>query len=118
MLQKFVQFVKSFQIDPITWPDELAEELGARPSYWRLFWKNPFLAHKVHYGPNLGIVYRLLGPAALKSPVKVNRPMNARRELSACQEGWKSAKNEIRLQLPSPVEFFSTTGTFKADEYV
>ena len=29
------------------------------------------MAHKVHYGPNLPIVYRLVGPGANKSAWKV-----------------------------------------------
>ena len=52
-------------------PEEVAKELGVSPSFWRLFWRSPLMAHKAHYGPNLPIVYRLVGPGANKSAWKV-----------------------------------------------
>ena len=53
-------------------PDEIATELGVLPSYWRLFWRNAILAHRVHYGPNLPVIYRLLGPGAKDFAWKVS----------------------------------------------
>ena len=56
---------------PILIGDDIARELGVLPTFWRLFWKNPILAHKVHYGPNFPLIYRLVGPGAQKSAWKV-----------------------------------------------
>lgn len=41
---------------------ELADEIGVRPSFWRLFLKRPKLALVCFFGPALPVHYRLCGP--------------------------------------------------------
>ncbi|XP_077996955.1 dimethylaniline monooxygenase [N-oxide-forming] 2-like [Glandiceps talaboti] len=44
--------------------DELAEEMGVKPSFWRLALSNPKLAYFYEYGPVVPYWYRLQGPGA------------------------------------------------------
>ena len=60
VLLKCVLFLS--QIMPIQFQEELAEELGVQPSFWKLFWQSPVVAYKCYYGPALPVTYRLVGP--------------------------------------------------------
>ncbi|XP_074652669.1 dimethylaniline monooxygenase [N-oxide-forming] 2-like [Tubulanus polymorphus] len=46
--------------------DELASEIGSRPSFFRLLFREPFLAWQVLFGPAFNVQYRLLGRHAWK----------------------------------------------------
>ncbi len=54
-----------FQLVPIQFQEELAEELGVNPSFWRMFFRSPQMAYNCRYGPALPVIYRLVGPGTL-----------------------------------------------------
>ncbi len=45
--------------------EELAEELGVKPSFWKLLLTEPNLAIQTQLGPVLPILYRIHGPQSL-----------------------------------------------------
>ncbi|XP_041372678.1 dimethylaniline monooxygenase [N-oxide-forming] 2-like [Gigantopelta aegis] len=50
------------QVPYLAYIDELAAELGVKPSFWRLVWRHPRLAYLSIFGPASPVQYRLLGP--------------------------------------------------------
>ncbi|KAK3752045.1 hypothetical protein RRG08_059513 [Elysia crispata] len=54
---KYSYFLPMFVIH-----DMIAQEVGAYPSFWRIFLRDPVLAFRVWYGPIFSAQYRLLGP--------------------------------------------------------
>ncbi len=58
--------------------EELAEELGVKPSFWKLLLTNPSLALKTQLGPALPVLYRIHGPQALPNAAELYRQAVAR----------------------------------------
>ncbi|KAJ3599796.1 hypothetical protein NHX12_033750 [Muraenolepis orangiensis] len=52
----------TIQVDFINYMDEIADQLGVRPSIPRLLLTDPRLAHSVMFGPSTPYQYRLRGP--------------------------------------------------------
>ncbi|KAJ3598865.1 hypothetical protein NHX12_032828 [Muraenolepis orangiensis] len=52
----------TIQVDFINYMDEIADQLGVRPSIPRLLLTDPRLAHSVMFGPTTPYQYRLRGP--------------------------------------------------------
>lgn len=52
----------ALMIDKISYVDDLARVIGARPNYWRLFFTDPKLYWTLMLGPLLIYQYRLQGP--------------------------------------------------------
>ncbi|XP_019623448.1 PREDICTED: dimethylaniline monooxygenase [N-oxide-forming] 2-like [Branchiostoma belcheri] len=50
------------KIGVIPYRDEIAREIGAMPTFWNLFLKDPMLAFRVYSQPPLPAHYRLVGP--------------------------------------------------------
>ncbi|XP_078584737.1 dimethylaniline monooxygenase [N-oxide-forming] 4-like [Branchiostoma floridae x Branchiostoma japonicum] len=50
------------KIGVIPYRDEIAREIGAMPSFWKLLLKDPRLAFRVYFQPPLPAHYRLVGP--------------------------------------------------------
>ncbi|XP_064622279.1 dimethylaniline monooxygenase [N-oxide-forming] 2-like [Lineus longissimus] len=46
----------------IIYQDKLAEEIGAKPSFFKLLFKMPYLAFLCYFGPAFAVQYRLIGP--------------------------------------------------------
>ncbi|XP_070531973.1 flavin-containing monooxygenase 5-like isoform X2 [Ptychodera flava] len=61
-----LRYVKSqrhtIQVDFIPYMDEIAEMIGVRPNFYKLFLTDPKLAVKCFFGPNTPYQYRLMGP--------------------------------------------------------
>nr|XP_006823466.1 PREDICTED: dimethylaniline monooxygenase [N-oxide-forming] 5-like [Saccoglossus kowalevskii] len=49
-------------INPFKYEDEIAEDIGVKPSFWKLLLSDPKLAMAFQYGPQLPYMYRLQGP--------------------------------------------------------
>ncbi|XP_070531991.1 flavin-containing monooxygenase 5-like isoform X2 [Ptychodera flava] len=60
------RYVKSqrhtIQVDYIPYMDEIAEMIGVRPNFYKLFLTDPKLAFKCFFGPTLPYQYRFMGP--------------------------------------------------------
>lgn len=73
----------TIQVDFVSYMDEVADQLGVRPSMLRLLLTDPRLAHSVILGPTTPYQYRLRGPgrwagarqAILTQWDRVARPM-------------------------------------------
>ncbi|XP_062989330.1 flavin-containing monooxygenase 5-like isoform X2 [Elgaria multicarinata webbii] len=84
------RYVKSqrhtIQVDYITYMDELASLIGAKPNIWSLFLTDPKLAWEVVFGPCTPYQYRLRGPrkwnrareAILTQHDRILKPMRTR----------------------------------------
>ncbi|KAI8481950.1 hypothetical protein Bbelb_403120 [Branchiostoma belcheri] len=46
----------------VPYRDDIAEEIGVKPSFWRLLPRDPKLAFLCYFGPAFSVQYRLLGP--------------------------------------------------------
>ncbi|KIH62797.1 Flavin-binding monooxygenase-like protein [Ancylostoma duodenale] len=55
-------FHSFFQVDFITYMDELADLVGCKPNVKELLFSDPLLALQVYFGPYVPYVYRLNGP--------------------------------------------------------
>lgn len=56
-------FLSSYlKVDYIPYCDELANEIGCRPNFVRLFFSDPGLALRCFFGPCTPSQYRLMGP--------------------------------------------------------
>ena len=52
------------QLDPATYRDQLAKEIGALPSLTKLIFSDPVLAYYYYFGPAYPPCDRLVGPGA------------------------------------------------------
>ena len=59
----FVSF-PSLQVDYIPYSDELANEIGCKPNFVKLFFSDPALALRCFFGPCTPVQFRILGPGA------------------------------------------------------
>ncbi|XP_041373815.1 dimethylaniline monooxygenase [N-oxide-forming] 2-like isoform X2 [Gigantopelta aegis] len=50
------------QVPFIRYMDEVSAELGVKPDFWKLIWRDPRLAYLCTFGPASPVQYRLLGP--------------------------------------------------------
>ncbi|XP_041373298.1 dimethylaniline monooxygenase [N-oxide-forming] 2-like [Gigantopelta aegis] len=50
------------QVPYLAYIDELAADLGVKPTFWRLVWRHPRIAYSCIFGPASPVQYRLLGP--------------------------------------------------------
>ncbi|XP_041372680.1 dimethylaniline monooxygenase [N-oxide-forming] 2-like [Gigantopelta aegis] len=50
------------QVPYLQYIDELAAEVGVKPTFWGLIWRHPRLAYLCVFGPASPVQYRLLGP--------------------------------------------------------
>ena len=48
----------------ISYQDELAGIIGAKPSVWKLLLSDPILALSIFFGPSCPYQYRLMGPGS------------------------------------------------------
>ncbi|KAI8514921.1 hypothetical protein Bbelb_075120 [Branchiostoma belcheri] len=60
-LKKRFGYVK-FQLMNVPYRDDIAEEIGVKPSFWQLLFRDPKLAFLCYFGPAFSVQYRLLGP--------------------------------------------------------
>jgi len=82
----------TIQVDYIAYADEIAEEIGCRPSILKLFLKDPFFGLQCLFGPCAPYQYRLMGPGC-----------------------WDGAKKAIK-DLPMNIEFPTKTRVVKREE--
>ncbi|XP_071043405.1 flavin-containing monooxygenase 5-like [Parasteatoda tepidariorum] len=52
----------TLQVDFISYQDELAEEIGVKPNFWKIAFTDPKLFWALLFGPSLSYQYRLQGP--------------------------------------------------------
>nr|XP_006823407.1 PREDICTED: dimethylaniline monooxygenase [N-oxide-forming] 4-like [Saccoglossus kowalevskii] len=57
---KYGRFYRS--ISTLPYQEELAEEIGVNPSFWKMLISDPRLAMACWYGPQVPYTYRLQGP--------------------------------------------------------
>ncbi|XP_078592483.1 dimethylaniline monooxygenase [N-oxide-forming] 2-like [Branchiostoma floridae x Branchiostoma japonicum] len=50
------------QMMNVPYRDDIAEEIGVKPSFWKLLPRDPKLAFLCYFGPAFSVQYRLLGP--------------------------------------------------------
>lgn len=62
MVFVFVAF--TLQVDYVPYCDELANEIGCKPNFVKLFFSDPGLALRCFFGPCTPSQYRLMGPGA------------------------------------------------------
>ena len=58
------------KVDYIAYADELAELVGCRPNFVKLFFQDPSLAFKCFFGPCVPAQYRLMGPGTWEGAKK------------------------------------------------
>eukprot|EP00058_Branchiostoma_floridae_P024609 XP_002610099.1 hypothetical protein BRAFLDRAFT_115204 [Branchiostoma floridae] len=54
--------VRVFLMMNVPYRDDIAEEIGVKPSFWKLLPRDPKLAFLSYFGPAFSVQYRLLGP--------------------------------------------------------
>ncbi|XP_015914889.2 flavin-containing monooxygenase 5 isoform X1 [Parasteatoda tepidariorum] len=91
-LKRFAPHEKmSVRVDYVQYMDEIAEEIGAKPNMWKLFFTDISLYKAVMFGPALPYQYRLEGPhkwdgarkAILTAHERVRYPLSGERKKSS-----------------------------------
>jgi len=63
--KKFAKYQKEpLSVNYISYQDELADRIGAKPSLWKLLLSDPILALSIFFGPSCPYQYRLMGPGS------------------------------------------------------
>eukprot|EP00058_Branchiostoma_floridae_P004688 XP_002590176.1 hypothetical protein BRAFLDRAFT_90911 [Branchiostoma floridae] len=52
----------SLMVCTLPYCEDIAQEMGVRPSFWQLLLRDPYLAYLVYFGPAFPTHYRLVGP--------------------------------------------------------
>ncbi|KAI8494791.1 hypothetical protein Bbelb_273960 [Branchiostoma belcheri] len=52
----------SLMVCTLPYCEDIAQEIGVRPSFWQLLPRDPYLAYLVYFGPAFPTHYRLVGP--------------------------------------------------------
>jgi len=78
MKQRYVDRPRhTIQVDYIPYMDELAEQVGCKPSFFSMLLKDPRTAFSVLLSPQFPPMYRLVGPHASKESLRLIHELNS-----------------------------------------
>ncbi|XP_071983185.1 flavin-containing monooxygenase 5-like isoform X2 [Engystomops pustulosus] len=96
MQKRYVESERhTIQVDYVDYMDEVAEEIGCKPNFKKLFLSDPKLAWDMFFGPCTPYQYRLTGPgqwegarkAILTQNERIIKPLKTRSMSDNCSQG-------------------------------